>query len=320
MKKLYIRFRNTKAVCLLVNITRKLVLPGFDGVPLYDVLWFFLRGLINGAITTRASSVAFKFFVAMFPAIIFLFTIIPYIPINNFQETLLGTIKGLLPGNFFTIVESTVQDIITRQRGGLLSVGFLLALYFSSNGILGMITAFNNTTQSIETRSLLKQYIVSLLLVFILSLILLLTVAMIMGGTAGLNFLVERGLLEHALVYYLAKYGTWAVVMIMLFFAVSFMYYLAPARKTRFRFISAGSTLATLLFLAAIGGFNYYVNYFAKYNALYGSIGTLIVIMMWFYFSALVLIIGFELNASIAGARVHKENNTLNLFPGTLKE
>jgi membrane protein len=313
MNKLYIKIRNTKLARLLVKATRRIILPGFDGMPLYDVLLFFVKGLWNGAITTRASSVAFKFFVALFPAIIFLFTVIPYIPVENFQTALMSTIKGVLPINFYLMVESTIQDIVLRQHGGLLSIGFLLALYFSANGILGMITAFNNTTHSIETRTVFKQYLISILLVFIVVVILLVSVSAIIGGTEIMNYLRDQQILTSGLAYYLIKISRWIVVLLMLFFAVSFMYFLAPARKTHFRFISAGSTLATLLFLATTAGFNYYVDQFSNYNALYGSIGTLLIIMMWFYFNSLVLIIGFELNASIAGARIHKENIDGNL-------
>ncbi len=307
MNKLYVKIRNTKQARLLVKATRRIILPGFDGMPLYDVLLFFVKGLLNGAITTRASSVAFKFFIALFPAIIFIFTVIPYVPVENFQTALLSTIKGMLPLNFYLLVESTIQDIILRQNGGLLSFGFLLALYFSANGILGMITAFNNTMHSIETRTLFKQYVVSICLVLILVIILLVSVTAIIGGTGLLNILFEHHIINSAITYYLIKISKWIVIVLMIFFTVSFIYYLAPAPKTRFRFISAGSTLATLLFIATTLGFNFYVDRFSNYNALYGSIGTLIIIMMWIYFNSLVLIIGFELNASIAGARIQRQ-------------
>lgn len=305
--KYYIRIRNTRFVRKAIHATRKIILPGFDGLPLYDVLVFFVKGLIDGAVTTRASSVAFKFFIALFPAIIFMFTLIPYIPVHDFQATLLGTISGAIPENFYAIVESTIEDIIMRQHSGALSIGFVLTLYFASNGILGMITAFNSTTHSIETRGIVKQYMISIVLVLILFMIVLISVASIIGGTAILDYLREQGIFTNTLVYFLIKFTKWIVVVLMLFFAVSFIYYLAPARRAHFRFISAGSTLATLLFLLTTLGFNFYVNQFANYNVLYGSIGTLIVIMMWFYFNSLVLIVGFELNASIAGARHHKD-------------
>ena len=305
-KKLIDRFLTQRWVRRLIVASRRIVLPGFDGLPLYDVLLFFIKGLMNGAITTRASSVAFKFFVALFPAIIFVFTLIPYVPLPNFQETLLETIRGALPENFYQIVHGTIEDIIMRQHSGALSIGLVLMLYFASNGLLGMITAFNATTHSIETRSLWRQYMISFVLMLILLTIVTVAVSAIIMGTWLLDLLRDREVLDSALMYYLLKFVKWVVVVAMLFFCISFIYYLAPARKSHFKFISAGSSLATLLFLLTTIGFNFYVNQFSNYNALYGSIGTLIVIMMWFYFNSLVLILGFELNASILGARKRK--------------
>ncbi len=284
-------------------ITKKIILPGFDRMPLYDVIVFFIKGLMDGSITTRASSIAFKFFLAMFPAILFLFTLIPYIPIQHFQRTLLETIHTSVPENFYILINSTITDIISRQQGGLLSFGVVMALYFASNGVLGVIVAFNNTSHSIETRKWWQQYMISIVLMVILSLIVVISTALILLGTAGIKYLNTAHIIDTSLVLYLIKYGRWVVVLLMVFFAISFLYFLAPAKRQRFRFISAGSTLATLLFIATTSGFNFYVNNFAKYNALYGSIGTIIVIMMWLYFNSIALLVGFELNASIAVAK-----------------
>jgi membrane protein len=295
--------RNTRVFRIFRIITGKIILPGFDGMPLYDVIVFFIKGLMDGAITTRASSIAFKFFLALFPAIIFVFTLIPYIPIHNFQKTLLDTMQSSLPNNFYVLLSSTITDIISRQNGGLLSFGFIMALYFSSNGILGVIVAFNNTSHSLETRKWWQQYLISIVLTIILVLIVVLSIGLILLGTAGLKYLITAHILKRSLVLYLLKYGRWIVVLLMVFFGASFLYYLAPAKKLRFRFISAGSTLATLLFIATTSGFNFYVNNFARYNALYGSIGTIIVIMMWLYLNSIALLVGFELNASIFSAK-----------------
>lgn len=298
-----------KPVVSVLKVTRRVVLPGFDGMALYDVLAFFIRGLLNGAITTRASSIAFKFFVALFPAIIFFFTLIPYIPVSGFHDTLLATIHDMLPENVYVIVKSTIEDIVMRQHGGLLSVGFVMALYFSLNGVMGVITAFNATYHSIETRKMWQQYLISLVLVIILLAITTIAISLIIIGTAVLKYFVIHGVLTNSLVIYLITAGKWIVAILMVFFGISFLYYLAPARKERFRFISAGSTLATILCIITIIGFNYYVNNFGKYNAVYGSIGTLLVILMWFYLNALALLIGFELNASISEARVQRGQN-----------
>jgi membrane protein len=298
-------------------VTRKIVLPGFDGMPLYDVIVFFIKGLMNGSVTTRASSIAFKFFLALFPAIIFIFTLIPYIPIHNFQKTLLDTIHSSVPENFYILISATITDIISRQHGGLLSIGFIMALYFASNGVLGVIVGFNNTTHNIETRKWWQQYMISIVLMLILANIVVLSTAVILLGTTGMKYLVTAHILKRSVVFNLIKYGRWIVVLLMVFFGSSFLYYLAPAKRQRFRFISAGSTLATLLFIATTSGFNYYVNNFARYNALYGSIGTIIVIMMWLYFNSIALLVGFELNASIHSA---KKKTLSTSFIGNVKD
>lgn len=279
--------------------TKKIVLPGFDGVPLFDVIVFFIRGLVNGAITTRASSIAFKLFMAIFPAIIFIFTLIPYIPAANFQVTLLEQINNALPANTYAFINATITDIVSRQQGGLLSFGFIMALYFASNGFLGLISAFNNTAHNIETRGFFQQYMISIFLMLIISVLIIISITLILIGQSGLQYLFQHDILNGSLVLFLLKAGRWLVVLCLVFFAISFLYYLAPAKRERFRFISAGSSLATLLFLLTTLGFNYYVNNFGKYNALYGSIGTIIIIMMWLYLNSVSLLIGFELNVSI---------------------
>lgn len=289
--------------------TQKLILPGFDKMPLFDVIVFFFKGIWDGALTTRASSIAFKFFLAIFPALIFIFTLIPYIPLENFQQTLLQTITSAIPDNVYEIVSTTIRDIISRQNGGLLSLGFILALYFSLNGIVGVISAFNATAHHIETRTLIQQYRVSLLMVFIFLGIAILTTAAIILSAAFFRYMLQQEMFGPETAAVCNRVIRWIIIILALFLSVSFLYYLAPARKDRFRFISAGSTLATLLFVATTLGFNYYVVNFSSYNAVYGSIGTVIIVLMWFYVNALSLIIGFELNASIAQARRNINSN-----------
>ncbi|HUW04756.1 MAG TPA: YhjD/YihY/BrkB family envelope integrity protein, partial [Williamwhitmania sp.] len=133
-------------------------IPGFGGIPLYDVVVFFFRGIVKGALTTRASAIAFSFFLAIFPSIIFLFTLIPYIPITNFQAQLLELLKGIIPSNAFSAIESTLVEVVTLKSGGLLSFGFIAALFFSTNGVNSLIGAFNATYHAIETRNIYSQY------------------------------------------------------------------------------------------------------------------------------------------------------------------
>ena len=282
--------------------SRKIILPGFDGMPLFDVLVFFIKGIQKGYITLRASSIAYSFFLSLFPAILFFFTLIPFIPITNFQDELFNLMKQVIPASIFPMVESTLFDIIKRPHRGFLSIGFLMTLYFSTNGVSSLIQGFNATYYSIETRTWFKQKVTSILLVLVISVLIVVSIGLIILGTSTLNQMVEKGVLQTNVSYYLIYFGRWIVIIALFFFMISFLYYLGPSKKEKFRFISAGSSLATLLVLIISLGFNFYISNFSRYNTLYGSIGTLIVFLLWIYFNSIILLIGFELNASISHA------------------
>lgn len=305
-QKLINRIIELKIFQAPINLSKRIILPGFDKLPLYNVAEIFYNGITNGAITLRASSMAFSFFLAIFPALLFFFTIIPYVPIDNFQEQLLEMLKEIIPTNVYDTVRITVEDIVNRPRGGLLSVGFVLTLYFSTNGVNSIIEAFNQTAHSLETRTWFRQRLIAILLVLIMAFIVIIAITLINFGTLTLHYLVENGLMKHNITFYLIQIGKWIVTIAMIFFGMSFLYYLGPIKKERFRFISAGSTFATFLTIALSLGFNFYVTNFARYNALYGSIGTLIIVLIMLYFNAIVLLIGFELNASIARAGIKR--------------
>jgi membrane protein len=296
-----------KPVAFLLHLSKKVVLPGFDGMPLYDVTLFFIKGLTRGYITTRASAISFSFFLAIFPSLIFFFTIIPFIPITNFQQSLLDIIRDFLPDAAFVTVKETVEDIVTRPRGGLLSIGFLLSLYFATNGINSLMAAFNNTFHTIETRSAVKQRLYSILLLIIISVLLIVAIGLITLGTWALSYILPHQILESNFYYNAILFLKWLITVGMIFLAISFIYYFAPAKRRQFRFISAGSSLATIMIIITALGFNFYVDNFSKYNVLYGSIGTLLVILIWIYFVSFSLLIGFELNASILNAKKGSE-------------
>ncbi len=293
----------------LIEKAEKISLPFFDGVPLYDVALFFWRSIVDGAITTRASAIAFSFFIAFFPGILFIFTLIPYIPVENFQNELFRLIQEMVPESTFATIEDTVTDIIMRPRGGLLSLGFVMALVFSTNGLASMMSAFDATIHSIHRRSWLSQRLAATLLLIILSVLLTLAITLMTGGQLLISYLRENGILQDRFTISILTVGKWVVIVMLLFFANSFLYYLAPAKKTKWRFISAGGTLSTVLSIFALGGFSYYINNFSQYNTLYGSIGTLLIILFLMYVMSLILLVGFELNASIYQAHTKKTDN-----------
>lgn len=296
-----------------VKASRRLILPGFEGLSLYLVLKFFIQGIRNGALNMRATSLAFSFFLALFPSIIFLFTLIPYIPIENFQDQLFNLMKSLLPQAAFEATEETIFDIIKNPRGGLLSFGFVSALYFSTNGFNAMINAFNETYHQIETRSAFMQRLVAFLIVIVTTLLLLIAIALIIGSQIAFDFFIKRDKAE----YYLVYYGQWFILIALCYSFISFNYFMGPKSSKGWKLFSAGSVLATILTIITSVIFAYYVNNFSNYNKLYGSIGTLIVIMLWLYINSFILLLGFDLNVSIYRAK--KEQSNLKIQPRKIK-
>jgi membrane protein len=292
---------------VFIRLTQHIYIPGFEGLPLFDVSNFFYKGMKNGAINTRASSLAFKFFLALFPAIIFIFTMIAFIPVKGFQDELMRIIRDLLPDNAYSLASSTITDIIKHQRSGLLSITFLVSIYLSTNGINAMINAFNKSHHYIETRKPVQQYIVSLILVFTFAVMVIISISLVVFTEYLLHQMVHWGWIKTKTIVLMVRTGRWIIICVLFFLTISFLYYLGPAKKNNWRFISAGSTLATLLSLLTSILFTYYVNNFANYNKVYGSIGTLIVILLWIYFNSMILLIGFELNASIDNAKKRRE-------------
>ncbi len=298
------QFRRT--IRLIIIFAKRASFPGFDKVPIAEVIAFFINGLKNGALATRASAIAFNFFLAFFPALLVLFTLIPYIPIANLQEELMFTLREILPINVFHTIRSTVEEIVTQKRTDLLSFGFVAALIFATNGISALIRAFNTSYHNVLSRKWWDQQLVSILLVGIF--VSLVTIAMVLIIFSGsmLDLLENEGILTNRILLVTLNNGKWLIILVFLFLAISFLFYLAPSRRQKFRFISPGASLATLIMVITSLGFSAFINNFGQYNKLYGSIGTMIAFLIWIYFNSAVLLIGFELNASIKNARLQQ--------------
>ena len=290
----------------LIQLSKKIKLNSFYNLSLYDILFFFYKGVKQGAITTRASSLAFNFFLAFFPSIIVLFTLIPYIPIVDLQETLMELISTILPPNTNEIAFSTIYDIINNPRSGLLSIGFVLTIFFATNGVNSLIEAFNSSYHINESRSIVKQRLLSLGITFLLSCILMTTILLIMFSKTVVNYLITAEIIENKSIEYIL-FGKWMVIIIMLFVGISIIYHFGPTIKKKFKLFTPGSIISTCLIIVTSSFFNYYISNFAEYNKVYGSIGTLIIILLWMYINSIILLIGFELNASIFNAKKQKK-------------
>jgi membrane protein len=280
-----------------------LILPGFDGVPLSHVFTFVIRGFRKGVLVTRASSIAFNMLMALLPASIFLFTLIPFVPIPDFQSELMRLFENILPANVFMFLETSIRDIVTHKSGGLLLFMFVATVLFSTNGIHAVIHAFVVSAHTFKSRSWVNQRKISIVLLLIIVMMIAMAGFLVIFGKMTVNWLVKMNVLKSSLLIYILILLKWVLIGLLLFFAISSLYYLAPAKRTYFKFFSPGSTLATFLFIITSLGFSAYVNHFGQYNKLYGSIGTLMVVLIWLYLNSIAILIGFELNLSILDAR-----------------
>ncbi|WP_113661302.1 YihY/virulence factor BrkB family protein [Pedobacter nanyangensis] len=285
---------------MFIAWTKVCVLPGFSPLPIYTVATFFFREVGKDTLVNKASSLAYNFMLAIFPGIIFLFTLIPYIPKRiGFQDQLMSLLALVLPNNAFLAFEATINDIVNIQNGSLLSIGFVLSLFFATNGVHNLMMAFNKASLIVETRTLLKRRLVALVLTVVLVLSMIVCIAAMALGEITINYLKEEIEYEGNLTIHLIRFTRWALLGILYFINVSILYRYGPAHAKKWKFFSAGSWLATILAFLTIWGFSFYINNFSAYNKLYGSIGTLMVVMIWLYLNSLILLIGFELNASV---------------------
>lgn len=302
--------RNSLVISWLKKQYRKLSvaakrfsLPGLQNVPIYDVGAFYKNGLLQGAIGVRASAISFNFFLALIPGIIFIFGLIPFIPVPNFQTELIQLLKEVLPPNTFKTIEQTITDISINRRFGLFSFGFIAALIFSTNAVGAMIAAFNASANILENRSWLSMRVNGIVLVCVMAILTAVATGLIVFGKSILNFLLEYEIIHNQVSHILFVAGRWVVILSVILTSISFLYYYAPSKRKKYAFFTPGSIVATFLMIITSLAFSYYINSFDNYNKLYGSIGTLIAFLIWLNINSFVLLIGFELNVSIGNAR-----------------
>jgi membrane protein len=296
LHKILLRFR---PYFLLIEWTKVMIVPGFSPLPLYTVATFFFQEISKDSLINKASSLAYNFMLAIFPGIIFLFTLIPYIPIQNFQDQLMNLISLVLPTNAYLAVESTLEDIVKNQNSKLLSFGFIFALIFSTNGVHTLMEAFNKSSLIIESRSWIKQRLVAITLTVLIVFALIFGLVIITVGEYVFAYLQSELIFKDSFWIHVIDLVRWFILICVYFVTISILYRYGPANAKKWRFFSAGSWMATILAVLTFWGFSYYINHFGNYNKLYGSIGTLIVVMIWLYLNSLIILVGFELNASI---------------------
>ncbi len=283
-------------------------MPGLNRIPLYNLVLFIYDEIKEDTLVTRANSMAFSFFLSIFPGLIMLISLLPYFPISmDLFGTLQDSIKQIMPGSAGDMIFETIKNIATIPREGLLSFGFLLTIWFSSNGMMSMMSGLEKDyPTTFKQRGDLRKRLISIQLTFLVALVLVASMLLIIMGNTILGYIFE-----YFRVDYLTEIGVsalrWLAVFLLFYSTFSTIYRFGSSTWRPIPFFNSGATLAMLLSILTSWGFSFYVDNFGSYNKLYGSIGTLIVLMIWIQLNCLILLIGFELNAGIAVLRDRRQ-------------
>ncbi|NND89206.1 MAG: YihY/virulence factor BrkB family protein [Flavobacteriaceae bacterium] len=293
----------------LILMCKKIILPGLDGLSLFDLLDLYASGIVKGTFSSRASSVAYSFFIALFPFLLFILNLIPYVPIEGFQTRFLIFIENLLPAQTAEFFYPIIADIAVNERGGLLSFSILLAVFLAANGVNAIFSAFEFSFHVTINRSFFRQYMVAFAISIVLALLLLITVGVVLYGEYLLNAWKGQE--------YVQNDGFWisvfqiTIFIIMIYCIISTLYYFGTKEGRHSRFFSVGATITTLLFVVTTYLYGIYIDNFSNYNELYGSIGALLILLFYIWINSNLLLLGFELNASLQRLR-DRHNRKIN--------
>lgn len=285
---------------MIIRFSKRFRPFGFEGISLYEVSRFFVQQIKKGSLNQRAAAISFNFIMALPPACIFLFSLVPLFPIaDQFYNEVNSFVREITP-NAATrdAVENFLADFFKRPKNSLLSIGFITSLYFSSNAVLGIIHSFNQSIHEKESKAFLAYRWKAIRLTFVIILIFIGSILLLITQGALFNWLLLLLKIDSVFIKWLIIIVRWVVIVGLFFYSIAFIYKHAPSVEKKWKLISPGSIVASALIILFTFMFSYWINNFAAYT-IYGSIGTILILMIFVNFISLVLLIGFELNLSI---------------------
>lgn len=297
----------------MLKYSKRITLPGFQGMPVYDVLIFFLQQVKKIGFSERAAAISFNILVALPAALIFLCTLVPFLPETiEFEKQLLGAVGDVLQNDqTYSLVADVITDFFNTPRGGLLSFSFLAGVFFSSNAMMGIMHTFDRSYfEERSSRFMAKRWtaikLTSLLILLIIASVLVL-------ATQGpiKTFILRKIGWDNLFVRTVIEWSRWIVILMVTYFTIAFIYRWGPAVKVKWSLISPGTILASVLVILTTLLFSLWVNNFGSYNKVYGSIGTVLIIMNLVYINSLILLIGFEINVSITAIKARSKKRLM---------
>ena len=274
------------------NFLRKIKFKSLYGFSLYELFRLYLTGLLKGSITARAGSISFSFFMAFFPFLLFVLNLIPFFPIENFDQIFLDLIESLIPKESSNFFHEIFIDINSKKRTGLLSTTLFLSIILIGNGVNSIFSGFSDSYHIEFSRNFIKQYLYAVMVGLILVLVVLFATIF----SIFFDFLITKNIVIISFIFFLLKY-----VFLILIALVSFssLYFFGTIQGRNLKFFSPGSVMTTLLLLLSTYFFGVYIDNFSNYNELYGSIGAVIIMMLFIWVNSISLLLGFELNVVI---------------------
>jgi len=294
------RVRDIPVLKKLIQLLDAISVPGFEGFSLYRLMELYIIGIVRGTLTSRAGSISFSFFMALFPFLLFVLNLIPFVPIENFDVVLLNFIELLLPKETQGFFSDIFLDIQSKPRGGLLSSVFLLSIFLTANGVSAIFASFEESYHIKISRTLFKQYLYAMGVGVLLALSLLLAVAVFVFFELYILRNLQ-GILENTVNW--IRIGQFLFFILLTYLSVAILYYFGTIETRKMRFFSPGALMTTLLIILTTYLFGLYIENFSTYNQLYGSIGALLIFLLYIWINSNILLLGFELNATITSIK-----------------
>ena len=303
IKRFLNKLLEKRFVIRIIAVLRQFHPWGFEGLSLFAVMRYFFEGVQKGALSTRAAAITFRIFVAVFPMLMVLIAIIPFVPIENFKELLFDNISGFFPGDTFNLIDDTLTGLMEKHND-ILGFGTILLLYYASNSVNAILQGFNGSYNLEKRGNPLILRAASLVLMLVLSFLIVLSMSMIVFSGKLFDYLLEVDLLPSKGVVVVLDVLKWLISVFLIYMSISILYNAGDFRRRRWKTFSAGASFATLFFILASIVFAWFVNSLANFETLYGTVlGTMLILLIWMNFNSMILLLGFELNTSIFRAK-----------------